>query len=206
MCNDYRLETDIASILEDFDAMKIRIRMPEGTPNVAARADIRISDTAPIVRAVEKERGVGELVNRAWSWPGPGGRPVYNFRSEGREFASNRCLILADGFYEFTAPEYPGQKRKTKWLFTLRDHPWFCIAGIWRATPAGEAFTMLTAEPGEDVAPYHGRQIVPLMRDRWADWLDASVPTRDVLQISPKGSLAVTRVFPPEPAAAAPIA
>src|SRR3546814_8239380 len=88
------------------------------------------------------------------------GKPVYNFRSEGREFTSNRCLILADGFYEFTKPEEPGQKRKTKWLFTMRDHPWFCIAGIWRQGPAGEAFTMLTMDAGEDVAPYHHRQII----------------------------------------------
>jgi hypothetical protein len=38
----------------------------------------------------------------------------------------------------------------------MKDHPWFCIAGIWRSHPEiGEAFTMLTMEPGEDVAPYH---------------------------------------------------
>src|SRR3546814_18400211 len=96
-------------------------------------SDVCSSDLAPIVRGVEGERGVGELVNRPWSWRGPTGKPVYNFRSEGREFTSNRCLILADGFYEFTKPEEPGQKRKTKWLFTMRDHPWFCIAGIWRS-------------------------------------------------------------------------
>ncbi len=35
---------------------------------------------------------------------GQNGKPVYNFRSEGREFASGRCLIPADGFYEFTGP------------------------------------------------------------------------------------------------------
>lgn len=197
MCNDYRLEVDIASIAEDFDDLKIKIKMPEGTPNVAAREDIKISDTAPIVRSVDGERGAGELVNRKWSWPSQGGKPVYNFRSEGREFTSGRCLILADGFYEFTAPQ-PGEKRKTKWLFTLADHDWFCIAGIWRAHPqAGEAFTMLTMEPGEDVKPYHHRQIIPLPRDRWADWLDPDVPAADVLKVLPKGSLAVRQVFPP---------
>src|SRR3546814_6823251 len=81
MFNDYRLEVDVASIIEDFDNLKIKITMPEGTPNVAAREDIKISDTAPIVRGVEGERGVGELVNRPWSWRGPTGKPVYN-RSE----------------------------------------------------------------------------------------------------------------------------
>lgn len=197
MCNDYRLEVDIASIVEDFDDLKIKIEMPEGMPNVPSRADIKISDTAPIVRSIEGVRGTGELVNRPWSWRGPNGKPVYNFRSEGREFTANRCLILADGFYEFTPPEQPGQKRKTKWLFTMRDHPWFCIAGIWRQTPDGEAFTMLTTEPGEDVAPYHKRQIIPLTRDKWADWLDLEVPAHEVLRVLPKGSLPAARVFPP---------
>lgn len=202
MCNDYRLQVDIASIVEDFADLKIRIATPEGMPNVPAREDIRISDTAPIVRSIPGEPGAGELVNRRWGWPAPTGKPVYNFRSEGRAFGSNRCLILADGFYEFTKPEDAGQKRKTKWLFTMRDHGWFCIAGIWRAAPDGEAFTMLTTEPGEDVAPYHSRQIIPLPRNRWAAWLDPAVPAQNMLRVMPKGSLPVTRVFPPVPAQA----
>jgi len=196
MCNDYRLEVDIASIVEDFDDLKIKIKMPEGTPNVAAREDIKISDIAPIVRSGEG-RGVGELVNRRWSWPGQNGKPVYNYQSEGREFSSHRCLILADGFYEFTQPEDPKQKRKTKWLFTMRDHDWFCIAGIWRSTAEGEAFTLLTTEPGDDIKPYHRRQIIPLPRDSWADWLDPSVPANEVLRVLPKGSLVPTQVYPP---------
>ena len=100
MCNDYRLEVDIASIMDDFDDLKIKITKPEGTPNVPKREDIKISDVAPIVRTAEGE-AISELVNRRWSWAGQGGKPVYNFRSEGREFTSHRCLILADGFYEF---------------------------------------------------------------------------------------------------------
>lgn len=197
MCNNYRLEVDVASIVEDFADLKIKVRFPEGMPNVAAREDIKISDTAPIVRSIDGERCAGELVNRRWSWPAPGGKPVYNFRSEGRRFESGRCLILADGFYEFTDP-LPGQKRKTKWLFTLKDHDWFCIAGIWRAAPQfGEAFTMLTIEPGEDIVPYHSRQIVPLPREHWADWLDQAVPAGELLRAMPKGSLTVSRVFPP---------
>lgn len=197
MCNDYRLETDIASIMEDFSDLKIKIRQPEGTPNVPARADIKMTDMAPIVRGLTGERAVGELVNRRWSWPGQNGRPVYNFRAEGREFTSNRCLILADGFYEFTKPEDPKQKRQNKWLFTLKEHRWFCIAGIWRASPAGEAFTMLTLDAGEDVAPYHHRQIVPLTREQWSDWLDPAVPAREVLRQLPKGNLPVSKVYPP---------
>lgn len=198
MCNDYRLLIDIASIAEDFDDLKIKIKLPEGMPNVEARLDIKISDKAPIIRGIEGERYAGELMSRTWGWAGRNGKPVYNFISEGRQFPDRRCLILADGFYEFTPPENPRQKRKDKWLFTLRDHRFFCIAGIWRPQQVGrEAFTMLTIDAGPDVKPYHDRQIVPLPRDRWADWLDTSITADKVLGALPKGSLTVERVFPP---------
>jgi putative SOS response-associated peptidase YedK len=139
-------------------------------------------------------RAGADLVQRRWSWPGPGGKPVYNFRSENREFTSGRCLIVADGFYEFTANSDPKAKRKHKCPFTKADEAWFCIAGIWRATAVGEAFTMLTSEPGPDVAPYHNRQIVVLDRKDWARWLDAGAPTKDVVRPLPAGSLRVEQV------------
>lgn len=195
MCNDYRLEVDLGSIAEDFADLKIRLDMPEGRPNIEARADIKITDTAPIVRSSSEGRGVGELVQRRWSWPGPTGKPVYNFRSDGRAFAENRCLILADGFYEFTTPQDPKKKRKDKWLFTKVGEPLFCIAGIWRQGPGGaEAFTMLTMEPGPDIAPYHDRQIVLLERRDWADWLDPSIASKHIIRGLPPGSLAVEQV------------
>jgi putative SOS response-associated peptidase YedK len=143
---------------------------------------------------VTGQRAAGELVQRRWSWPGPNRKPVYNFRSDGREFANGRCLIPADGFYEFTTPEDSKKKRKDKWLFTVKDQPWFCIAGLWRTSDVGEAFTLLTMEPGPDIAPYHDRQIAILDRSRWADWLDPSVPAREVLHALPAGSLAVEQV------------
>jgi len=140
-----------------------------------------------------------QLVQRRWSWPGHNGKPVYNFRSEGRDFGDNRCLIIADGFYEFTTPEpvegAPKKKLKDKWLFTLKGHRWFCIAGIWRTDPqVGEAFTMLTTEPGPDVAPYHGRQIVVLPPSEWAKWLDPAAPANEILHALPQGSLEVAQV------------
>jgi putative SOS response-associated peptidase YedK len=194
MCNDYRQKVEIEALLQGFDEIPVRIRFPEGIPNLEPREDVRITDPAPIVRAAD-EAGVADLVQRRWSWPAPNGKPVYNFRSEGRDFASGRCLILADGFYEFTAHSDPKSKRKHKWLFRLKDEPWFCIAGIWRKVPdLGEAFTMLTTEPGPDVAPYHNRQIVVLPRRDWARWLDPRVPAADVLRALPAGSLEVEQV------------
>ncbi|RVM16490.1 SOS response-associated peptidase [Sinorhizobium meliloti] len=195
MCNDYRLKVDAASIMEDFADLKIKVRFGEGMPNIEARDDIKITDVAPIIRTVDGVRGEGDLVQRRWSWPGQNKRPVYNFRSDGRDFTSNRCLIVADGFYEFTDPSEKGKKRKDKWLFTKRDEPIFCIAGIWRETKeVGEAFTMLTMDPGPDIAPYHDRQIVILERAAWADWLDPAVSAKSLIKALPEGSLIVEQV------------
>jgi putative SOS response-associated peptidase YedK len=195
MCNDYRLLTNAAELFDGFSETRIKIRFPEGAPNIEAREDVKITDTGPIVRAVEGEPGAAELVQRRWSWPGQNGKPVYNFRSEGREFASARCLIPADGFYEFTDPADKKKKRKDKWLFTKTGEPWFCIAGIWRTDKdVGEAFTMLTVPPGPDIAPYHDRQIAILERIDWAVWLDASVSAKAILKPLPAGSLAVEQV------------
>ena len=194
MCNAYRLVTDPASLFEGFSQTRIKIRFSEGTPNIEAREDIKITDTAPIVRAVDGERDTGDLVQRRWSWPGQNRKPVYNFRSDGREFASGRCLIPADGFYEFTDPA-DKKKRKDKWLFTKTGEPWFCVAGIWRADKdVGEAFTMLTMPPGPDIAPYHDRQVAILNRADWAAWLDVSISAKATLKPLPARSLAVEQV------------
>jgi putative SOS response-associated peptidase YedK len=194
MCNDYRTHVERDRIARGFSEIRIRIRFPEGAPNLEPRDDVRITDRAPIVRAASDESDAADLVERRWSWPGPGGKPVYNFRSDNREFTTGRCLIVADGFYEFTAHSDPKSKRKQKWLFTMRDEDWFCIAGIWREAPVGEAFTMLTTAPGPDVAPYHDRQIVVLGREDWARWLDPSVPAKTVLKPLPEGRLLASAV------------
>ncbi|HZG47664.1 MAG TPA: SOS response-associated peptidase [Allosphingosinicella sp.] len=195
MCNEHRRRVALGQIRDDFSQIRIPLRFPEGLPNLAPLDSVRITDPNPIIREAADASGEAELVVRRWSWPGPGGKPVYNFRSEGRSFASGRCLIVTDGFYEFTAPTDPKKKRKDKWLFTLKNHDWFCIAGLWRRDPqVGEAYTMLTTPPGPDVASYHNRGIAVLGRDQWAAWLDASSPAADVLRPLPAGSLSVEQV------------
>jgi len=198
MCNETRRRIALGQIREDWGQTRIPLRFPEGLPNLAPLDSIRITDPSAIIRASEAEAGAAELVVRRWSWPGPTGKPVYNYRSEGRDLAHGRCLIVADGFYEFTAPADPKQKRKDKWLFTKAGEDWFCIAGLWRATvDVGEAYTLLTVEPGPDVAPYHSRQIVVLERSDWARWLDPAVPAADLLRPSPASSFEIAPVPPP---------
>jgi putative SOS response-associated peptidase YedK len=194
MCNDYRMRVTLDTLNQDFSETRLPLRFPEGAPNMEPREDVRITEMAPIIRASADGEGA-ELVQRRWSWPGPGGKPVYNFRSDGRQFGSGRCLIVTDGFYEFTKPDDPKQKLKHKWLFTKAGEPWFCIAGLWRSDPqVGEAFTMLTAEPGPDVAPYHSRQVAVLHRADWADWIGCKVPAPELIRTLPAGTLQVTQV------------
>ena len=192
MCNLYSNKVAPDVIARAFEQLRIPLRFPEGAPNIQPRDEIKITDAAPIVRWGE---GAAELVQRRWSWPGPGGKPVYNFRSDGREFGSGRCLIVADGFYEFTTPKEPrADKRKDRWRFTVAGHDWFCIAGLWRTGDAGEAFTMLTTEVGPDVAPYHHRQVAVIPHTSWGAWLDGSGSARDLLGPCPAGTLKVEKV------------
>lgn len=115
----------------------------------------------------------------------------------GTEFRGD---VLNVHITEFTDPVVPRpkDKRLDKWLFTMKDHKWFCMAGIWRNDPkVGEAFTLLTMDAGDDIRPYHDRQIIPLTRDQWADWLNPEVPAEDVLKYLPTGTLTVSQVWPP---------
>lgn len=194
MCNEAARRIDLGLLREDFAHLRIPLHFPEGLPNMQPLPSVRITNDTVIVRAVEDGSSDAELVTRRWSWPGAHGKPVYNYRSDGRNIARGRCLIPVDGFYEFTAPQ-PGQKRKTKWIFTHIRHPWFCIAGVWKHDAGvGEAFSMLTTEPGPDVAPYHSRQVVVLDRSDWSAWLDGSAPSADLCRPAPAGTLTAARV------------
>ena len=104
MCNLYTQKKSVDEVARLFRELDLPLRFPEGVPNLQPK-DIAITDPGPIVRAAGD--GGFDLVVRRWSWPGTNGKPVYNFRSEGREWSSGRCLIVADGFYEFTAPADP---------------------------------------------------------------------------------------------------
>jgi putative SOS response-associated peptidase YedK len=189
MCNLYTQTSSIDAIRQVVKELGLPLGFPEGAPNLQPR-DICITDPAPILRA--SETGC-EIVVRRWSWPGPGGKPVYNYRSDGREFSTGRCLIVADGFFEFTNPTDPKQKRKDRWLFTDPAGGLIGIAGLVRTIPdIGEAFTMLTTEPGPDVRPYHHRQVALLPQNRWRPWLDYSAPAKSLIGPLPPASLKVT--------------
>jgi putative SOS response-associated peptidase YedK len=121
-----------------------------------------------------------------WAWKGPNGAPVFNYRTEGRDFSgADRVLVPASGFYEYTTPAMPKVKLKDRHLFTMAGQSWFWMAGLVR----DGAFSLLTAEPGPDIAPYHSRGIIPLSPGVGLDWLALSRPQNELLRSLPAGTL-----------------
>ena len=85
---------------------------------------------------------------------------------------TRRCLVLADGFYEWKREG----KRKAPWFFELEDHRPFAFAGIWDSwkQPDGARLlscTLLTTQAAGLPATVHDRMPVVLPRDLYATWL-----------------------------------
>jgi putative SOS response-associated peptidase YedK len=191
MCNDFGNNVPYDAYLRAFSQIRVPVVFPKAAPNLEPRDDIWPTEPAPVFR--RREDGV-EMAQLRWGFPParPKGAPVINFRSEGRRFPKGRCLIPASHFFEFTGTKSP----KSKWKFTRAGEDWFCFAGLWRPMPdgAGDAFTLLTTDPGPDVAPIHDRQMVVLDRSDWLAWLDLALPEPELLRPLPAGSLAVEQV------------
>jgi putative SOS response-associated peptidase YedK len=94
-------------------------------------------------------------------------------------FKRRRCLIPADGFYEWQV--VPGRKTKQPHFISLRDDQPFAFAGIWEAwkNPEGErveSFAVITTEANEIMRPLHDRMPVILPPKSHAVWLDPNTP------------------------------
>jgi putative SOS response-associated peptidase YedK len=161
-------------------------RGPISIPNdIAPKDRIKIRDNGIAVGL-----GGNTLMGRSmtWAWGGQHGKPVFNFISEKRDFSkSDRVIIPATGFYEYTQPEKPKVKLKDRHLFTLKGGEFFWIAGIVK----DDCFAMLTTTPGLDIAPYHERQICVIPAAKGADWLTMSRPVKELLAPLRAGSLDV---------------
>ena len=90
-------------------------------------------------------------------------------------FARKRCLIPADGFYEWE--RIPDQGKLPHYIFDPAGHP-LAFAGLWSSwhdPGSGERLTtcaIVTGPPDETVRPLHDRMPVMLRRADWAAWLD----------------------------------
>jgi putative SOS response-associated peptidase YedK len=96
-----------------------------------------------------------------------------------------RCLILADGFYEWKGAE--GKKVKTPFFIHMKDRKPFAFAGLWDSwnSPDGsliKSCTIITTEPNELTGIIHNRMPVILHPRDYAKWLDPSPQTPDQLK------------------------
>ena len=187
MCNDYEQHVSHADYRKAIAALELSGAEGDEAALLAAD-DIRIGDPGPVLRA--KGNGV-ELVSMRFGFPPPRPKagPIFNFKSDGRSFAdSRRCVIVLSGFFEFTGSKYP----KTKHRFALKDSSVMGIAGLWSQDQDGAlSFTMLTTEPGPDIAPIHDRQVCVLRPEDWAAWLFLTRPEAELLRPLPAGTLDV---------------
>lgn len=178
MCGRYFLTTPGAVLAERFAL--------EEAPELAPRFNIAPSQTVPIVRAAANGRR--ELARVRWGlvpfWAKEAaiGNRLINARAESvaekpafrDSFRKRRCLIPADGFYEWQTTS----AGKTPWLLRLRGGGVLAFAGLWSAwrEPADgstlETCAIVTTTPNELAAAVHDRMPVVLPVDAHAVWLD----------------------------------
>ena len=126
-------------------------------------------------------------------------RPAYR-----RAFERRRCLVPADGFFEWTDPPEGAGKRAPKqpYRFTLDPEGPFAFAGLYEVNGSGEhallTCTIITTEPNALVAPYHDRMPVMLHPEDYALWLDRA--TTEPERVQP-----LLRPFPAEEMRAYPV-
>jgi putative SOS response-associated peptidase YedK len=107
-----------------------------------------------------------------------------------KAFTQQRCLVLADGFYEWKREG----KSKQPYYIRFKDHRPFAFAGIWerweRQDPAIESCSLITIGPNAVMEPIHHRMPVILATTQYAEWLDASLQETERLNT-------LLRPFPP---------
>jgi putative SOS response-associated peptidase YedK len=118
--------------------------------------------------------------------------------------AGHRCLILADGWYEWQRPEDPRQPRRPL-HFSLTGGGLFCFAGLWTRwiSPDGEVVpgcTIITCQANELARPIHDRMPVVLDGPEPSQaWLDSSLDSaaaRDLLSPIPAHEMVVGPASP----------
>lgn len=166
-----------------------RFSLPPMLPGFVPRYNI-----APTQQqwAIARDRG-GKAVVREFRWglvpswakdPSVGQRMI-NARAESlaekpswsMPLRTQRCLILADGYYEWKA----GEKGKIPFYFRLADGRAFGLAGLWDRWDKGESpmetCTVITTAAGTRTSSYHHRMPVVLTEESATAWLNpASSP------------------------------
>ncbi len=178
MCGRFTLTSPPESLREAFDFVEL--------PNLPARANIAPGQEILAIRlGADGRRHAGWLkwgLVPFWADDAGIGNRMINARAESaadkpafrQAFARRRCLIPADGFYEWQ--KRPGGG-KQPYRVARRDSAPFAFAGLWeRNETAGdgplETCTILTTEANADLAPIHPRMPVILPAEALSTWLD----------------------------------
>lgn len=177
MCVRYTLHKTDAALSAISKALGVLLETPEW---VQPRYNVTLTDTMPVVAG----GGTGPAV-RAMRWGlVPAGeraslrpRLLANARSETavtmsafrKAVAARRCLVPANGFYEWTARNGV----KLPYLFTLAHEEPFAFAGIWDPAMDSlpETYCLLTTQPNELVAKVHDRMPVVMTAATMARWI-----------------------------------
>ncbi len=188
MCGRFSLSQGAEAIAEVFDLAEV--------PNLEPRYNIAPTSLVPTVLCAS-EHSDRQLRLLRWglipSWakdPAMGARLI-NARAETvaekpsfrTAFRHRRCLVVADGFYEWQRQE----RKKQPFYFRLQDRQPFAFAGLWEhwEAPDGkviESCTILTTEANELLRPIHDRMPVILDRKDYDLWLDPAVQNAEPLQ------------------------
>ena len=205
MCGRYSLGSPDADLLRRRFLVGESVEVPEQEPRW------NIAPTDPVL-AVREEEGGRDLGVLRWGlvpgrWAEKGGRPLINARAETLEsqpafresFHERRCLIPADGFYEWLSDE---NGKRPLW-FSRADGDLFSFAGIWAELPERKGDEVLhscaivTCEPNGLVRPVHDRMPVVLTPEAEAGWLDADAEPGDLAKLlapAPDGLLVAREV------------
>ena len=144
---------------EELQQKAIDIELP---PLFQRRYNVAPSQSVAII----KQQAPDRAEEAAWGLPSVG-KILINARSESLHerpafkhlLKNNRCLIPADGFYEW--------KDRQPHYFQLPDQPLFAFAGLWR----DDRCTIITKAADESMRGIHHRMPVVLMRSEWLKWL-----------------------------------
>jgi putative SOS response-associated peptidase YedK len=172
MCGRFTLTASGEALAEAFD-------LDEAPVGLEPRYNIAPSQE--ILTVVSGAEGRRRLERPRWGLASSGvpGRPLINVRAESagsrprfREaFAKRRCLVPADGFYEWQA--VPGASRKQPHYIRLARGGLFALAGIWEPGRDGPSTcALLTTEPTPALREIHDRMPVILPVSAHAAWLD----------------------------------
>lgn len=209
MCGRYKVSTKAPEILRAFDAS-------EGY-DVEARYNVAPTDAVPVIRVRDGERVMSPMrwgLIPHWAKDERVGVSTLNARVETLferpafkdSLPHRRCLVVADGLYEWKKLAGPGSRAKDKqpYLFCFEDGHVFAFAGLWARWqgPAGpvESCTVITMPPNRLVGPVHDRMPAILDprtdRDRIRAWLDPALDTPDLVDLGTPRDLAGFTSFP----------